>query len=215
MVTVHAPDPDTYRGADPPFLSIPLFLIGLGFWVATRWDGSLAHGVSPRSTSSLTTCSVLASLRSGPVNRRGHVTAAAIMHLSAYRSASGLLLLQTPFGPSCSSSRCSLPPSSCRPGTSSWQQCLFFVSRPEHTRPRRFEPGSSGVLGLFALAIVAYLWRVASSGRSSLRKTERDLNNIVARRRARGSQSGRCCPPGLPNSVSTPFRRIAGRRVPL
>ena len=214
VVTVHAPDPDTYRrGQILAFLSIPLFLIGLGF----LGSDSLGWLASPRGHAAFNVltdvlfCSAIAAV--WLVNRRGHVTAAAIMHLSAVSVCLVVFFYYTP------AVRIEVvfvePVFVAAFVVSPWTTFIMAaVSSASFAALNTLGHGDSSldlpvVLGLFGLAIIAYLvasclqWAVAA-----LRKTERDLKqDIVARRRAEEACSQVEAALQVPNSVITLFWR--------
>ena len=196
IVTVAAPDPDTQRrGQILAFLSIPLFLIGLGFLVSDSvgWlagpEGHAAFNV----VTDLLFC--LAMAATWLVNRRGHVTAAAIMHLSAVSVCLVGFFYYTP------AVRIEVvfvePVFVAAFVLSPWTTFIMAaVSSASFAALNTLGRGDSSLdlqvaLGLFGLAIIAYLvasclqWAVAA-----LRKTAWDLEqDIVARRRAEEARS--------------------------
>jgi diguanylate cyclase (GGDEF)-like protein/PAS domain S-box-containing protein len=196
IVTVAAPDPDAQRrGQILAFLSIPLFLIGLGFLVSDSvgWLAGPQDHAAFNVVTDLLFC--LAMAATWLVNRRGHVTAAAIMHLSAVSVCLVGFFYYTP------AVRIEVvfvePVFVAAFVLSPWMTfILAAVSSASFAALNTLSHGESSLdlqvaLGLFGLAIIAYLvasclqWAVAA-----LRKTAWDLEqDIVARHRAEEARS--------------------------
>jgi len=196
IVSVTISDPDERRrGQIIAFLSIPLFLIGFGFLLAdtTGWlAGQQAHAGFNILTDLLFCCAIAAIWL---VNRRGHVTAAAIMHLAAVSVCLIPFFYYTP------AVRIEIlfvePVFVAAFVLSPWATFVMAaVSSASFAALNAVGGGEPSLdlqiaLGLFGLAIIAYLvasclaWAVAA-----LRETAYNLEqDIVARRQAEEARS--------------------------
>ena len=196
IVSLTTSDPDERRrGQILAFLSIPLFLIGLGFLAAdtTGWFAGQQTHAAFNVLTDLLFCLAVAAI--WLVNRRGHVTAAAVMHLAAVSVCLVPFFYYTP------AVRIEVlfvePVFVAAFVLSPWTTFVMAaVSSASFAALNALGGGDPSLdlqiaLGLFGLAIIAYLvasclvWAVAA-----LRETAHDLEqDIVARRRAEEARS--------------------------